>query len=161
MSATDNKPWLVSGDTRALLDLIGEVMSVMLGSLTELELGASWLQRQRALNVISAAVGHADISIADALAATASELINLVPADGAVATFSDRTIAVGKTPSPEAFCTITTTLGSMVSDDLTETAVLPRIVSDPAASLQRFRRRAAFAATQLCKRIAGLVPQGT
>jgi diguanylate cyclase (GGDEF)-like protein len=133
-----NAPRQVSADQRALLDLVGQVMSVMLGSLTESEQSASRTQRQRALSGIAAAVVKPQDSIDDAFAAAASDLVNLVPAHGAVVTVGGRVIAVGHTPGPDAFRTIVTALAALATDDLSASASLRKTVADDCAALDGF-----------------------
>jgi diguanylate cyclase (GGDEF)-like protein len=133
-----NTPLGVSADQRALLDLVGQVMSVMLGSLTESELSANRAQRQRALTSITAAVAKPEQSIADAFAASASELVSLVPAHGAIVTVGDRVITVGHIPGPTAFQAISSTLCAMAPDDINATASLREVISDASVQLENF-----------------------
>lgn len=133
-----NSPRQVSADQRALLDLVGQVVSVMLGSLTDSEHIAQRTQRQRALDAISMALAKPDDSIGDAFAASASDLVNLVPAHGAVVTVGERAIAVGHTPEPVAFRTIIAALTALSSNDLSASAELHDVVPDAAASLDGF-----------------------
>jgi diguanylate cyclase (GGDEF)-like protein len=133
-----NTPRGVSADQRALLDLVGQVMSVMLGSLTESEQTASQAQRQRALNAIAAAVAKPDDNIADAFAAAASDLVSLVPAHGAVFTVGERKISVGHTPGPGALHTISAALTALTTSDITATTTLRDTVPDNSVELDNF-----------------------
>lgn len=133
-----NTPLGVSADQRALLDLVGQVMSVMLGSLTESELTANRAQRQRALSSIAAAIARPEHSIAEAFAASASDLVSLVPAHGAVVTVGERAITVGHTPGPAAFRAISSTLGALAPDDINATASLRETIPDASVQLENF-----------------------
>jgi diguanylate cyclase (GGDEF)-like protein len=118
-------PRAVNADQRTLLDLVGQVISVMLGSLAEGEVHANRLQRQRALSAIGSAVAKSQLPIEDCLAASAAELLNLVAADGAVIMIADRVIAVGRTPAPESYRAIMAMLSALVSEDITASSSLP------------------------------------
>jgi diguanylate cyclase (GGDEF)-like protein len=133
-----NTPRGVSADQRALLDLVGQVMSVMLGSLTESEQTASRAQRLRALDAIANAVAKPEDNIADAFAAAAGDLVSLVPAHGAVVTVGGRTIEVGHTPGPEALRTIHAALAALTTNDITATTTLRDAVPDGSVELDNF-----------------------
>jgi diguanylate cyclase (GGDEF)-like protein len=133
-----NSPRQVTPDMRALFDLVGQVMSVMLGSLAESGLGEDRLRRHRALGAITAALAQADAGIAEALSSSAGELVKMVPADGAVVMIDDRTVAVGRTPEPGAFRTILAALNGLAADDVAATAALPAVTGDPSAPLDGF-----------------------
>lgn len=133
-----NTPRGVSADQRALLDLVGQVMSVMLGSLTESEQTISRAQRQRALDAIATAVAKPEDDIADAFAAAAGDLVSLVPAHGAIVTVGGRNIVVGHTPGPDALRTITTALTALTGNDITAIASMRDAVPGSAAELDNF-----------------------
>jgi diguanylate cyclase (GGDEF)-like protein len=133
-----NTPLGVSADQRALLDLVGQVISVMLGSLTESELSANRAQRQRALSGIALAVAKPEQSIGDAFAASTSELVSLVPAHGAIVTVGDRAITVGHVPGPAAFHAIRSTLCARGPDDINATASLREAIPDASVQLENF-----------------------
>jgi diguanylate cyclase (GGDEF)-like protein len=133
-----NSPRPVNADQRALLDLVGQVMSVMLGSLTESEQSANRLQRQRALGAIAAAVAKHEETMTTGFAARAGDLVNLVPAHGAIVTVGEQTIVVGHTPGPEALARILAALQVRDSEDLVATATLGELVGDAAAPLDGF-----------------------
>ncbi len=133
-----NTPLGVSADQRALLDLVGQVMSVMLGSLTESELSAHRVQRQRALNSIAAAVTKPEHSIAEAFAASASDLVSLVPAHGAIVTVGDRVITVGHTPGPPVFQAINSALTALAANEINATTSLGAVMPDASTELENF-----------------------
>jgi diguanylate cyclase (GGDEF)-like protein len=133
-----NTPLGVSADQRALLDLVGQVMSVMLGSLTESEFTADRAQRQRALSNIAAAIAKPELGIADAFAASASELVSLVPAHGAIVTVGDRVIPVGHTPGTAALNAITSMFRARTPDDINATPSLRGIIPDASVQLENF-----------------------
>ena len=131
-------PRQVDADLRALFDLIGQVMSVMLGSLAESGLGEDRLRRQRALGVITSALARPDTSVADALASSIGDLVKMVPADGAVVRIDNRTMAVGRTPEPASFRAILAALGTLASDDVAATANLRAVKGDVSTTLDGF-----------------------
>ncbi len=117
-------PMNLGGDQRALLDLIGQVMSFMLGSINDGELGTIRMERQRALGGIAAAIANPEDTVSDAFASIAGELIALVPADGAAISINARTIFTGRTPPPEPLRAIMTSLAEEGSDDLAASIAL-------------------------------------
>jgi diguanylate cyclase (GGDEF)-like protein len=119
-----NAPRFVDADLRALFDLVGQVMSVMLGSLAETNLGEDRLRRHRALGTITTALARPEASIAEALASCAGDLVKMVPADGAAVIIDDRTVTVGRTPDPEALRTILAALSALAADDVASTSTL-------------------------------------
>lgn len=121
-----NTPWHISPELRAVLDLIGQVMSVVLGTLNDGEVSACRLLRQSALSAITTMVAKPEHTLANALAASASDLLSLVPAHGVVVSVGDRIAAAGRTPAPEAYRSIMATMAGLSSDDLAATDALPK-----------------------------------
>jgi len=92
----------VSAYLRGQLDLVGQVMSAMLGSLMQTEMSAKRTKAKRALAGIAAGLANAETSTADALDAAGKDLVNLIAADGVVVTLGERVIEVGCTPAAPA-----------------------------------------------------------
>ena len=111
-------PQQVSADMRALLELLGQVMSLMLGTLADAETNANRLLRQGALSRVAMAVTKPQSSITDILTASVSNLLTLVPSEGVAVTVGNRTIVAGQIPEPQAFQTIVTALRGLELGDL-------------------------------------------
>lgn len=122
-----DEPRQVGADMRALLDLIGQVMSVLLGLLADAEADAARARRHHALGAIAAAAAKEDNTLDVALAASATALMDSVGAAGAIATIGDRTIAVGSTPAPAMLRMIMAAVAARTVDDLYATSTLPAI----------------------------------
>jgi light-regulated signal transduction histidine kinase (bacteriophytochrome) len=95
-------PRVVGPELRAVAAMIGQVVSLMLGSLGEAERFAQQLQRLTDLRTLIARLAS-PLPLAEALAAAASELVQLVDAGGALVRISGALFCVGQTPpQPEA-----------------------------------------------------------
>jgi diguanylate cyclase (GGDEF)-like protein len=95
-------PRVVGPELRAVAAMIGQVVSLMLGSLGEAERYAQQLQRLTDLRTLIARLAS-PLPLAEALAASAPELIQLVDAGGALVRISGALFCVGQTPpQPEA-----------------------------------------------------------
>ncbi len=90
-------PRRVSAHLRALCDLIGQLMSLLLGSTGQAEMLAERLNRQTMLDAISASTLGAT-SVAAALIRPADELLGLVRADGALLRIGGQVHLIGRTP---------------------------------------------------------------
>lgn len=114
----------ISADQRGQLDLVGQVMSVMLGTLIQSDACTRRVRRKRALAGIAAALADTDASIADAFGACGRNLVNLIPADGVVVTAGDRIIEFGHTPDRQALQNLIAALGEREPADAAATSVL-------------------------------------
>ena len=95
-------PRVVSSELRAVAAMIGQVVSLMLGSLGEAERYAQQLGRLTDLRALIARFASA-LPLPEALAAAESELLQLMDAGGALVRISGTLFRVGHTPpQPEA-----------------------------------------------------------
>jgi diguanylate cyclase (GGDEF)-like protein len=95
-------PLVAAPDLRAIADLIGQVVSLLLSSLGGAEVYAQQLDRQAALRVLVDRLAVPS-PLCEALAAAELELLDLVAAAGAVVRCSGTLIRLGHTPSlPDA-----------------------------------------------------------
>ena len=133
-----SSPRQVGAELRAVLDLIGQVMSVMLGSLSERALAEDRLRRQRALGAIVSRLGQHGLVLAEALAAAGGELLKLVPADGAVVILDDRCITIGRAPAAGTFRAISSAVGALGADDVAATQTLAAAMDQRPESLEGF-----------------------
>jgi light-regulated signal transduction histidine kinase (bacteriophytochrome)/ActR/RegA family two-component response regulator len=93
-------------ELRAVADMIGQVVSLLLGSLGEAEALAARFERMSTLRALTARLA-APVSLMDAFAAAEAELLSLVDATGAVLRLSGKVFCLGRTPSlPEAECAL-------------------------------------------------------
>ena len=122
-----NTPYQVNTDVRALLELVGQFMSMMLGKLHDTEASANRLLRLGALSQIAMAAGAPQKSITEILSASASNLLTLVPAHGVAIAMGDQIIVAGQTPEPKVYQTIVTALRTLGSNDLTATNSLANL----------------------------------
>ena len=86
-------------ELRAVADMIGQVVSLLLGSLGEAEALAARFERMSTLRALTDRLA-APVSLTDAFAATEAELLSLVDATGAVLRLSGKVFCLGRTPSP-------------------------------------------------------------
>jgi diguanylate cyclase (GGDEF)-like protein len=128
----------ISAYQRGQLDLVGQVMSVMLGSLMQSEIGAKRTQCKRALAGIAAGLANADPAIADAFAAAGKNLVNLIAADGVVVTVGERLIEIGCTPHAPAFRTLRAAFAAQPALDVTATDNLANSLRLPPQELDGF-----------------------
>ena len=86
-------------EVRAVADMIGQVVSLMLGSLGEAETYAQRLKRNKTLRALA---GHLDapVPLPAAFAAAQAELLLLVDAAGALIRLSGAVFSFGQTPGP-------------------------------------------------------------
>jgi diguanylate cyclase (GGDEF)-like protein len=94
-------PLIITADLRAQCDLIGQLMSLLLGSVGEMEIYAEQLRRQRTLHEVVARMTEAG-HVADALLVSGDAILSMLDASGAVIRLGERTITLGLTPSIEA-----------------------------------------------------------
>ena len=94
-------PRVAGPDLRAVADMVGQVVSLLLVSLSEADLYARRHARQASLRaVIDRLAGP--VPLAEALAAAEDELLGLVDAAGAVVSFAGSFRCLGRTPPPAA-----------------------------------------------------------
>jgi light-regulated signal transduction histidine kinase (bacteriophytochrome) len=95
-------PLVAAPDLRAVADLIGQVVSLLLSSLGGAEVYAQHFDHQAALRKLIDRLA-VPLPLPEALAAAEIELLDLVAAAGAVVRFSGTLIRLGRTPSlPDA-----------------------------------------------------------
>ena len=111
----------ISSNQRGQLDLVGQVMSAMLGSLMQTETSAKHTKAKRALAGIAAGLANLEPGIAAALAASGKNLVNLIAADGVVVTVGDRSLEVGSTPDGPALRTLLATISAQPAVDISAT----------------------------------------
>jgi diguanylate cyclase (GGDEF)-like protein len=128
----------ISAHQRGQLDLVGQVMSVMLGSLMQTELSAKRTQAKRALAGIAAGLANAETAIADALHASGKNLVNLIAADGVVVTLGERIIEVGCTPAAPALRTFMQAIAARPTVDVTASENLGETLQLPPEALDGF-----------------------
>jgi diguanylate cyclase (GGDEF)-like protein len=90
-------PRTAAPDLRAVADMIGEVVSLMLSSLGEAEVYARRFDREATLRALADRLA-APVPLPEALAAAEAELLDLVAATGAVVRFSGTVFRIGRTP---------------------------------------------------------------
>ena len=88
-------------ELRAVVDMIGQVMSLLLHSLSEAEVYAQKAAQDATLRAFAARLA-APVPLPEALAAAEVELLSLVGASGALVSFHDTVFCLGRTPAPEA-----------------------------------------------------------
>jgi diguanylate cyclase (GGDEF)-like protein len=94
-------PRIVHPDLRAIVDVIGEIVSLLLRGLTEAEVNAQKLSRMAMLRTLTEALA-APVPLQDALAAAQTDLLSLVDAGGALLRLSGTLVCLGTTPEPAA-----------------------------------------------------------
>jgi len=92
-------PRVPEPELRGVADLMGQVVSLLLGSLGEAEASAARLERMSILRALTDRLA-APVSLMDAFAAAETELLSLVGATGAVLRLSGKFFCLGRTPSP-------------------------------------------------------------
>ncbi len=94
-------PLAITADLRSQCDLIGQLVSLLLGSLGEAESYAEQLGRQRTFQEIVAGLANSR-QVMEALSANGDALLTLLKAGGAVIRLGERTLTLGVTPPVEA-----------------------------------------------------------
>ena len=94
-------PRVAGPDLRAVADMIGQVVSLLLVSLGEADLYARRHARQATLRAVVDRLA-APVPLPEVLAAAEDELLRLVDAAGAVVSFSGSFRCLGRTPPPAA-----------------------------------------------------------
>jgi diguanylate cyclase (GGDEF)-like protein len=90
---------VVGPELRAVADMMGQVVSLLLGSLGEAEALSARFKRMSILRALTDRLA-APVPLMDAFAAAEAELLSLVDAAGAVLRLSGKVICLGRTPSP-------------------------------------------------------------
>jgi diguanylate cyclase (GGDEF)-like protein len=88
-------------ELRAVAGMIGEVVSLLLNSLSEVEVQFQRLKRDGALRAIVGRLS-APLPLPEALAAAEAELLSVMSADGAAVRFSGTLRCIGRTPPERA-----------------------------------------------------------
>jgi diguanylate cyclase (GGDEF)-like protein/PAS domain S-box-containing protein len=122
-------PLIITADLRAQCDLLGQLMSLLLGSVGEAESYAEQLRRQRTLHEVVARVTEFE-SVADALLASGDAILSMLDASGAVIRLGERTVTLGLTPPIEAATRAMTVLRTGSDDDLITIDELQECVPD-------------------------------
>jgi PAS domain S-box-containing protein len=94
-------PRIAGPELRAIADMIGQVVSLLLGSLGSAEIYAQRLDRNVTLSALTERLA-APQPLANTLAAMEAELLYLVDARGAIVRLSDVAFCIGRTPEPAA-----------------------------------------------------------
>ncbi len=92
-------PRVTGPESRAAADMIGQVVSLLLGSLGEVEVFAQRLERSAALRAVADHLA-APLPLPEAFAAAAADLLELVNATGAVVRWSGSVVCLGQPPPP-------------------------------------------------------------
>ena len=90
-------PRIVDPEMRAVVDMIGQVASLLLGTLGEAEVYTQRLDRDASLRTLVNRLS-APVPLPEALAAAEAELLDLVHATGVVVRISDSLFRLGRTP---------------------------------------------------------------
>ncbi len=126
MACHHTTPRIVEPELRVVADLMGQFLSLLLGSLSEAEMLATRLGRTSILRALADRLAAA-VSLSDAFATARQELLGLVDAAGAMLRLSGKVFFIGDTPSqPEAERALALLLpkaggGALAVDDLTLT----------------------------------------
>jgi diguanylate cyclase (GGDEF)-like protein len=102
----DDGPHLVSAELRSMIDLFGQVLSVLLASIAETEAITARVAREQHLRAIAASVSNLDQPIAEALSGVADDFLAATASTGAVARIDGRLYEFGATP-PDAVAVAT------------------------------------------------------
>jgi diguanylate cyclase (GGDEF)-like protein len=123
----DEEPRLVPAEVRSLVDLFGQVLSVLLASICESEAMAERLSRERHLRSIATALSKLERPLTDALAEVTPDLLSSVAAFGAIMRIDGKLSRYGNVPSDDvalaAFSTFDrrTGAGATATDELGRT----------------------------------------
>jgi PAS domain S-box-containing protein len=90
-------PRYTGPEVRAVAELIGEILSLLIGSLASAEVSKEQIERHTTLALIMARIGHQD-SILDALSDVKAELLHLVDATGVIIRMHDDLVCLGTVP---------------------------------------------------------------
>lgn len=86
-------------ELRAVADIMGQAVSLLLGSLGEAETLAARIERMSILRALGDRLAN-PVPLADAFVAAEAELLNLVGATGAMLRLSGKVCCLGSTPAP-------------------------------------------------------------
>jgi diguanylate cyclase (GGDEF)-like protein len=104
-------PLVISASVRAQCDLIGQLLSLLLGSLGEMEAYAEQLRRQRSLQEVVARLSESD-KVTEALRSSGETLLSLLESSGAIVRLGGRMVTLGVTPEVEAAQRVMTALNA-------------------------------------------------
>jgi diguanylate cyclase (GGDEF)-like protein/PAS domain S-box-containing protein len=122
-------PLAITADLRAQCDLIGQLVSLLLGSMGEMESYAEQLHRQRTLHDVVARMTESE-HVADALLAGGDAFLSMLDASGAVIRLGERTVTLGLTPPMEAATRAMTALRTGSEEDLIAIDELQECIAD-------------------------------
>jgi diguanylate cyclase (GGDEF)-like protein len=122
-------PMPVTRDLRAQCDLIGHLVSLLLGNLGDAENYAEQLCRQRTFQDVAAQLAKPG-QVSDALSASGDALLAMMKATGAVVRFGECTLTLGVTPPPEAAQQAMAVLSAASESDLVAVDELREILSE-------------------------------
>ena len=94
-------PRIVGAEMRAAADMIGQVVSLLLASLSHMEVYAQRFERADTLRSLIEKLA-APVPLGEAFAAAEAELLNLVKAGGAIVRISGTLLSLGRTPPGSA-----------------------------------------------------------
>ena len=133
-----NSPVTINRETWNFLDLVGQLISAMLASLIENETILGRLERQRTLSRIEAAVTQPNMTLLEATAGAAIDLLKLADADGALVKVGNQTTVVGLTPTADTIKAIMAAMTEAAPNDLAMTAHLSEQMEVAADTLEGF-----------------------
>jgi diguanylate cyclase (GGDEF)-like protein/PAS domain S-box-containing protein len=125
-------PQPVTADLRAQCDLIGQLVSLLLGSLGEAESYAEQLRRQRTFQEVAAPLGNTG-QVMDALALSGDALLKMMDAGGAVIKLGECKFTLGVTPPVDAAERAMTALSTVSEGGLVAVDELREILPEWAA----------------------------
>jgi diguanylate cyclase (GGDEF)-like protein len=122
-------PLAITADLRAQCDLLGQLMSLLLGSVGEAESYAGQLHRQHTLHEVIARTTEFEF-VTDALVASGDAILAMLDASGAVIRLGERTVTLGVTPPIEAAMRAMIALRTGSDEDLVAIDELQECVPD-------------------------------
>jgi len=122
-------PLTIAADLRAQCDLIGQLVSLLLGSVGEAESYAEQLRRQRTFQEVAVPLGNSG-HVMDALALSGDALLKMMDAGGAVIKLGERNLTLGVTPPAEAAERAMTVLGAASGGGLVSVDELQEVLPD-------------------------------
>ncbi len=132
----DEVPRKIAADVRALVDLFGQVISVLLASIGEAEAMAARLSRDRHIRSIAASLANLERPVTLALADVTGDLLNSLAASGAVARIDGKLARYGTVPSDDVALAAFATYDRQSSSGITATDEFGRAVPSAANQAQ-------------------------
>jgi light-regulated signal transduction histidine kinase (bacteriophytochrome)/CheY-like chemotaxis protein len=110
-------PLVAGPEMRAIAEMVGQVASLLLGSLNEAEIYVQRLVRISSLRAVVDLLVDS-ISLAEALRVSEKELLDLVGAGGAIISLSGEIMTLGRTPAPAEARRALTTLRDLAEGEV-------------------------------------------